>query len=215
MPLRNLVALMGMTIVLSAQAATDGATLVKQGNTRGAPACATCHGANGAGLAGANFVRLAGLGHEYLAKQLRDFKSGARENPTMQPIASALTDEEINASAEYFSKLAKPAGVTEKNAHDTLTQRGAALARNGNWAKEMPACFQCHGAAGQGVPPNFPAITGQPAEYIVAQINAWRIGTRHNDPIKLMATISSKLSEDDAKAVAAYLAGATAKDKAP
>ncbi len=204
MSLRN-VALALWLWPLLVQAAPEGATIAKQGNVHAASACVSCHGANGIGLAGANFARLAGLDRDYLAKQLHDFKLGARENPVMQPIAAALSDDEIYAVARYFAGLPKPAVSTEKVSAENLA-RGEVLARQGNWSKELPACFQCHGENGTGVPPNFPAITGQPAAYIVAQLNAWRSGARHNDPVKLMATVSSKLSEEDAKAVAEYLA---------
>ena len=111
---------------------------------------ATCHGENGIGLASANFVRLAGLNEDYLAKQLHDFKSGARENPIMKPIASALTDEEVNAVAGYFSQLPKPVAPAEKSAADASIGRGETLAREGSWKKEMPACFQCYGENGRG-----------------------------------------------------------------
>ena len=204
MSLRNIAPTLWL-LAQPAQAAPEGATIVKQGNAQGASACDTCHGADGIGLAGANFVRLAGLNPDYLAKQLHDFKSGARENPLMKPIANALSDNEIYAVARYFASLPKPAAPAEKSSADNLA-RGEALARQGNWNKDLPACFQCHGENGAGVPPHFPAITGQPAAYVVAQINAWRAGTRHNDPVKLMASVASRLADDDTKAVAAYLA---------
>lgn len=212
MSLRNIVLALWLWPLL-AQAAPEGATIAKQENAHLATACVNCHGANGIGLAGANFARLAGLDQNYLAKQLHDFKSGARENPLMQPIAAALSDNEIYAVAGYFAHLPKPAIPAEKSSPENLA-RGEVLARQGNWNKDLPACFQCHGDNGLGIPPNFPAITGLRAAYIVAQMNAWRSGARHNDPVKLMATVSSKLSEEDAKAVAAYLASGAQISKA-
>ena len=195
-----------LAVTLPASAAPDGAAIVKQGNASGAPACATCHGENGAGQASANFVRLAGLGEAYLVKQLRDFESGARENAVMKPIASALKNEEKAAVARYYASLSRPHVPAQPAEDEALLARGEKLARRGNWDKEIPACFQCHGENGRGVPPNFPAIAGQSASYTVLQMNAWRAGTRHNDPVGLMSAVATKLSDDDIKAVADYLA---------
>lgn len=182
----------------------DGAVIVKHGNAAGALACATCHGENGIGQGPANFVRLAGLNQAYLVKQLNDFASGARENAIMKPIASALTDAEKVAVARYFSAL--PAPAADLPVEEALRSRGETLAHQGDWNKEVPACFRCHGEKGKGVPPNFPAIAGQSAAYIEIQMKAWRAGTRRNDAVGLMATVAKKLSDDDIKAVAAYMA---------
>lgn len=184
-------------------------TLVTQGNGKGAIACATCHGADGSGLAGANFVRLAGLDAAYLAKQLRDFAAGRREQSVMQPIAAALSPDEIEAVARYFATRprptppAAPPTASVAAASDGLGER---LARRGNWDKSLPACFQCHGPDGAGIPPHFPAIAGQPADYIQAQITAWRAGSRRNDPGGLMRAVADKLSTPEIEAVSVYLA---------
>lgn len=204
---------LALSVALPVSAAPDGAVIVKQGNGSGTPACATCHGENGVGQASANFVRLAGLGQAYLAKQLRDFESGARENPVMKPIASALKNAEKAAVARYYAALPRPR-VPAEPADDQTLARGEALARQGGWDRELPACFQCHGENGRGVPPNFPAIAGQSASYAVLQMNAWRAGARRNDPVGLMTAVAAKLSDDDIKAVAAYLAGNAVADAA-
>ena len=214
MLLRSTLTTILVALAQPAYAAPDGGAIVNQGSGQGAPACATCHGENGAGLAGANFVRLAGLNETYLTKQLRDFKSGARENPIMQPIASALTDEEMAAVARYFARRPEPA-VAGQAVDEALASRGAKLARDGDWNRDVPACFQCHGENGAGVPPNFPALAAQPAAYTTAQLKAWRIGTRHNDPVELMATVASKLSDEEIDAVAAYLATLAPRSEAP
>lgn len=69
------------------------------------PACASCHGANGAGIP-AQFARLAGQHQEYTGAQLTAFRAGARNNSTqMTMIAKRLSDDEIAAVSDYISGL--------------------------------------------------------------------------------------------------------------
>lgn len=72
---------------------------------RGVPACAACHSANGAGLPG-EFPRLSGQHPEYLAEQLKLFRSGDRANSEMMSdIAGRLSDKDIAAVADYAAGL--------------------------------------------------------------------------------------------------------------
>jgi cytochrome c553 len=69
------------------------------------PACASCHGASGAGIP-AQFARLAGQHQEYTAAQLIGFRSGTRKNSAqMTAIAKRLSDEEIQAVSDYIAGL--------------------------------------------------------------------------------------------------------------
>lgn len=69
------------------------------------PACAACHSANGAGIP-AQFPRLAGQHQDYTAAQLTAFRSGARKNSDpMTQIAKRMSDEEIQAVADYVAGL--------------------------------------------------------------------------------------------------------------
>ena len=75
--------------------------------TKGLPACAGCHGANGAGLP-AQYPRLAGQYTEYTEAQLKAFRSGERRNDAnkmMQAIAARMSDPEIRAVADYITGL--------------------------------------------------------------------------------------------------------------
>jgi cytochrome c553 len=198
--------------------ATDTLTITTQGNGKGAAPCMACHGADGAGMAGAGNPRLAGLNVAYLQKQLDDFASGTRTSPMMQATARALGEDERHALAIYYSKqpmapaLAKPA--VRMPATDSV---GAVLATRGRWDQQVPACVQCHGPGGVGVGEHFPPLAGQSATYIEAQLKAWQQGTRHNDPLQLMQHLSSVLSEEDIRAVAEWFAAQplTAKEAAP
>ncbi|MEC5216134.1 cytochrome c553 [Actimicrobium sp. GrIS 1.19] len=69
------------------------------------PACAACHGPNGAGIP-AQFARLSGQHQEYTVAQLTNFRSGARKNSVqMTAIAKRLSDDEMQAVADYIAGL--------------------------------------------------------------------------------------------------------------
>lgn len=69
------------------------------------PACAACHGPAGAGIP-AQFPRLAGQHQEYTDAQLKAFRSGARNNNAqMTTIAKRMSDEEMQAVADYVAGL--------------------------------------------------------------------------------------------------------------
>ena len=91
----------GITISLAAQA-QDGAALYAS------KACLACHGAD-ANTPTTNITpKLAGQNKAYLIQQLKDFKSGARNNgqsAQMAGIMGNVSEEEIEAIAEYLSGL--------------------------------------------------------------------------------------------------------------
>jgi thiosulfate dehydrogenase len=198
-----------LTFTQAGMASDLGETLSKQGNTKGATACVACHGVNGGGLASAGFPRLSGLEPAYIEKQLQDFANEKRGNAVMKPIAQGLSDDEIKAVATYYSQLEIPSS-TQKPATDDATiasfKEGKQLAINGNWSKNIPACYACHGEGAGGIGENFPALAGQGALYIEQQLNAWRNGQRKNDPNDLMKGVALRLSDAEIKSVSAYLA---------
>src|SRR5205814_6591300 len=68
--------------------------------------CQACHGMDGNSQV-PDYPKLAGQNQDYVAKALRDYKSGARKDPTMSGFATPLTTQEIDNLAAYFS--AQPA----------------------------------------------------------------------------------------------------------
>ena len=69
------------------------------------PACASCHGANGAGLP-KEFPRLAAQHADYTYQQLKTFRTGERANaPMMTAIATKMTEAEMQAVADYIQGL--------------------------------------------------------------------------------------------------------------
>ncbi|MDE2585626.1 MAG: c-type cytochrome, partial [Betaproteobacteria bacterium] len=90
---------------------------------------------------------------------------------------------------------------------EKLVAQGQKLWRGGDIQKGIPACAGCHGAAGAGLPAQFPRLAGQYADYTEAQLKLFRTGERANDPEKMMRTIAGKMSDQEIKAVAEYAAG--------
>lgn len=88
--------------------AMQGQKIYKGGNTAtGVPACAGCHNPDGAGIP-AQFPRLAGQSTDYTTAQLKIFRSGERANDPakmMRMVAAKMSDQEINAVAEYIAGL--------------------------------------------------------------------------------------------------------------
>lgn len=68
------------------------------------PLCASCHGVDGISSVGL-YPNLAGQKPEYLAKQLRDFKAGLREDAVMRPMAEPLDDASIDALSRHFGTM--------------------------------------------------------------------------------------------------------------
>ena len=167
--------------------------------------CSSCHGQQGEGMAVSGFPRLAGQSAPYLAKQLRDYASAARDNAVMASFAKALSAQDIADVAAYYSGLSMPAAKPGK-ADAKLLAAGRELANLGNAATGVQGCGNCHGPAGRGEPPTLPYLAGQHADYITAQLSAWQQGTRRNDSGGQMAALSKKLSAADIAAVAAYFA---------
>jgi cytochrome c553 len=168
-----------------------------------AMACFTCHGADGAGDGSGAFPRLAGLPAWYLYKQLQDYASGTRPNDIMSGIAQRLSEAEKEAVASYYAVVEAPYPDREPVPGDVL-QWGGQLAAVGSVDKGIPACFNCHGPYGAGLPPSVPALAGQWAQYIAWQLHLWKAGTRDNDVMNVMAAIADKMDEADMRAVGAY-----------
>jgi len=187
------------------QASPSAENIVRQGNGKGAVACLSCHGDQGQGNASAGYPYLAGQPADYLVKQLQDFASTRGKNIIMQPFASALSIDEIRAVADFYAKLPLPKTASSKNNKPSLA-KGERLATQGKWSAGVPACFQCHGDQGQGIPPNFPAISGQHESYLKAQLESWHKGERSNDPVGLMQAVVDKLDGEEITAVSRYLA---------
>ena len=179
-----------------------GATLYADGDTaRGLPSCVSCHGAAGNSTIVAN-PKLAGQPDSYLYKQLVDFTKPERAHPIMTTYAKMLTDEEKkNISAYLAAQPQKPGAARNRDSIDL----GKKIYRGGLADKRVPACASCHGPAGAGNPAKYPRIGGQHQDYTIAQLGAFKGHGRKNSVE--MTTIAQRMSDDEIKAVADYVAG--------
>jgi len=66
--------------------------------------CVACHGKNGISLS-PTWPTLAGQHEDYLANALAQYRSGARKDPVMGPLAAALSEGDVKLLARYFSRL--------------------------------------------------------------------------------------------------------------
>ena len=170
--------------------------------------CVACHGPDGNSVAPAN-PKLAGQFSEYLYKQLRNFKAqdgkkAERENPIMAGMVANLSDADMRNVAAYFSEQKlRPDVARDKN----LAAAGQKLYRGGNAATGVVACAGCHGPSGAGIPIQYPHIAGQYAQYVESQLKAFRSGARANDPNGMMRGVTARMTDDEIKAVAQYVAG--------
>lgn len=168
-----------------------------------AAVCAACHGADGNSPSNM-FPKLAGQGEAYLIKQMSDFKDETRKNAVMAPMVAALSEQDMADLAAYYASNKSTEGGTA----EALVEAGQAVYRGGNKETGLPACMACHGPTGAGIPAaKWPALSGQYAAYIEAQLNAFASGTRSNDANKMMRDIAAKMTADEIKAVSAYASG--------
>ena len=188
---------------------------IKQGSeialkgASGQPACVSCHGAKGEGLPAAGYPFLAAQPAEYLSQQLAHFADGSRKQPIMQPMAKALSEEQRAAVAAYYASLPPvidKQALAERSDTYPVENKGAWLAYRGSENPYIPACVQCHGPGGIGVDPVFPALSGQPEQYLKAQLAAMKSGDRGEDTHKLMTHLAKNLSDEQIAQVSAYFA---------
>lgn len=79
---------------------------VKAGEAKARQVCQACHGVDG-NSQNADYPKLGGQYPDYLAKALRDYKSGARKNPIMGAFAGTMSTADIENVAAYYA--AQPA----------------------------------------------------------------------------------------------------------
>jgi cytochrome c553 len=172
-------------------------------------ACTACHGAQGRAAADGYYPRLAGKPAAYLYNQLLNFRDGRRHYGLMTQLLDPLTDAYLMDIAQYFSALElpypPPPAASAAASASTLAQ-GQRLVTQGDPARQVPACVQCHGQRMTGMQPNVPGLLGLPRDYVNAQLGAWKAGKRRAHAPDCMAQVIERLSLDDINAAATWLA---------
>ena len=163
--------------------------------------CGTCHGPDGNSI-NPMFPRLAGQHADYLVRQLKSFKEQTRGDPYaiafMWGMASGLSDETIDALAQYYARQKTGPG----RSHDPATiARGRDVYEDGVPSQGVPACAACHGpdALGNDM---YPRLAGQHAEYILKQLASFQSNMRN---IAVMHGVAQNLRTPEMQAVADYL----------
>jgi len=172
-------------------------------------ACTACHGEQGRAGPDGYYPRLAGKPAGYLYNQLLNFRDGRRHYGLMTHMVDVLSDGYLFEIATHFASLQAPYPPPVPPARPPapeVLQRGRTLALQGDAARRLPACAECHGRALMGVQPQFPALLGLPADYLTAQLGGWKTGQRQAHAPDCMARIAQRLSDADAYAVITWLA---------
>lgn len=166
--------------------------------------CAGCHGVDGNSF-NPEWPSLAGQNQTYIVKALKSFKDGSRQNVLMAAQAAALSEQDMQDVAAWFSAQ-KLAG---KTADPALVAGGERLFRGGNKATGVPACGACHGPDGQGnLAAGWPAIAGQHATYTTNQLVAYRSKQRTTDgDTQMMRGVAANLTDAEIQAVTSYMQG--------
>ena len=169
-------------------------------------ACTACHGPQGRAAPDGYYPRLAGKPAGYLYNQLINFREGKRHYALMTQLIAPLTDVYLMEMAQHFANLEVPYPAPEKpNASPAVMARGQQLILQGEPARGIPACVQCHGSAMTGVAPNVPGLLGLPRDYLNAQLGAWKTGKRLAHAPDCMKTVVALLSDEDINAASSYL----------
>lgn len=182
--------------------------------SRGILSCASCHGAEGNSTIPAN-PNLAAQPHEYIVKQLKDFKAegdkpATRTGPDgaasiMTMFANQMNDEDMANVAYYLAQQPLDPEVAATATNEATMERGQKIWRGGLPERKVAACAACHGANGAGIPGTYPRIAGQFPDYIAEQMRLFRSGHRNNEP--MMHDIADRMSDSDIAAVSDYAAG--------
>ncbi|QEG33372.1 c-type cytochrome [Bythopirellula goksoeyrii] len=176
--------------------------------------CANCHGLDGTGRGTGAFPRLAGMSEPYLVATLQAYQRGARHSGIMEPIAARLNQVQIKEIASHYSqqepfaipKVSEP-DVSGKHASQAAVVRGKRIAQEGIPEQEVGACIACHKLDRAEQNPNYPALKGQVADYLVLQLQLFQQRNRGGtEYAELMHPMSDNLKLDQMRDVAEYYA---------
>jgi cytochrome c553 len=163
--------------------------------------CGTCHGPQGNSTQ-PKFPRLAGQNANYLAAQLKAFRSQSRGDPDaigyMWGMAAELDDDTIAALAAYYAAQRPEAGP---RADQSAITRGREIYEHGVTAEGVPACSSCHGPDAHGTQ-DYPRLAGQHEQYVLKQLGSFQSNMRN---VAIMHGVALNLRSPEMQSVAAYL----------
>ena len=159
--------------------------------------CTACHGEEGVPPQQVIAVPVIwGQNLGYLFFQLRDFKTGARQNDQMTPVMEGVDRQDLMPLAQYFAKRSWP---NLQQPHAPADE--AAVAQRAN---KSVVCTSCHqeGFKGEGTQPR---LAGQERGYLQKTMSDFRTGARANNPG--MHDLMLSVNEPEIGALATWLAG--------
>lgn len=171
-------------------------------------ACSQCHGDFGYGHVDLPRIpRLAEKPAGYLYKQLMQFKTGERRHREMNYVVRHLSSSYLQEMAEYYAKQRVPELSYKAPAlSEEQEARAIKLMNEGDSARSVPSCKQCHGDALTGVKPMIPGIINQSYEYTLHQMQEWRENARPVSSTYCMWVVANRMDEADVEIVSAWLA---------
>ncbi len=178
-----------------------------------AKGCTACHGAEGRAPIMSTYPKVASLPEPYIVNQLKDIKSGARNNgqtAAMKGIMAAVSEDEMKVLAAWLSGLprvaAAPAAPAAPAAAATPAPAAAPSSDPGAALYTSKGCSACHGAEGKTpIMTTYPKVASLPEPYIVNQMKDIKSGARNNGQTAAMKGIMASVSDDDIKAIAGWL----------
>lgn len=167
-------------------------------------ACSKCHGPSGNGISiSPIFPILAGQNPIYIETELKLLRQHGRSDPHarafMWGISHALTDQQIQGLAQYFST--QPAVSGRPSPNPELAAKGKEIYENGVPERKVIKCIECHGETSEGTN-TVPRLAGQHQAYLALQLHYYRDGLREN---KLMNRNVKNITDDEIAAVTEYI----------
>jgi len=124
----------------------------------------------------------------------------------MQPIARTLSNKDITALGDYFSRIKIPFKPSTRPMPVAEIARGHQLATVGDWREGAPACISCHGPELEGVAPEIPALAGQSPDYLLTRLQTFKTASGGSLSVMVMSHASNGLSDADIQAITGYIA---------
>ena len=169
--------------------------------------CDHCHGSEGFSP-NTYTPNLAAIDKLATWKQLEDFRSHKRGSAVMEPVAAALTGQDLVDLAIYYSMLPDYSdpqdnrSFPQKQPEYARAQIASRLISAGDGERGIPPCQACHGPV--GYKPGAASLATQNSDYILSQLDAFGSNARTNDINLVMRTIAHQLTAEERRALADY-----------
>jgi cytochrome c553 len=188
--------LAGTLAIADAQTASGGSA-----ESMATTTCQNCHGPRGDSTS-ATFPRLNGQQADYIAAQLKNFRSHSRTDPHarayMWGMASQLDDAMIVGLGKYYAAQTP----TQPQSGGALAAEGKKIFMDGVEAQNVPACQACHGAHAEGMG-EMPRLAGQHGDYLKKQLEQFRSTLRESE---VMHANTKDMTDSQIEALVSYLA---------